>query len=599
MPAPHRHQERPGHRVRPDRHRPGLRVRLLRHPGLPGAARGGAAGQPDQLQPGHDHDRPGVRRRDLHRADHPGVRREGHRRRSGPTRCCATLGGQTALNTAVALHERGVLEKYGVELIGADIDAIHARRGPAGVQGDRAPTIGAESARSTWCHTVDECLEAAGELGYPLVVRPSFTMGGAGSGFAHDETELRRMAGRADAEPGPPRCSSRSSILGWKEYELEVMRDHKDNVVVVCSIENLDPMGVHTGDSHHGGAGDDPDRPRVPADARRRRSPSSARSASTPAAPTSSSRSTRAPAGSIVIEMNPRVSRSSALASKATGFPIAKIAAKLAIGYTLDEIANDITRETPAQLRADAGLRRRQDPAVRLREVPRRRPDPDHDDEVGRRGDGDRPQLHRGAAEGHALDGDQGRRLLDRARPRGHHRRRGARAGCAVPRRPALRPRAGTAPRGDRRRGPRGEQGRPVVPRPDPQPGRAARQAAHGRHPRGTDRGPMARGQAGRLLRPSDRGHLRGRRGRWYGETRGAWDCARCSRPSTRVPPSSRRGPRTTTRPTTTRTRSSRRPSAPRSSSSAAAPTGSARASSSTTPASTRPWRCATSATRP
>ncbi|MDT0343724.1 carbamoyl-phosphate synthase large subunit [Streptomyces litchfieldiae] len=269
-----------------------------------------------------------------------------------PDALLPTLGGQTALNAAVALHEAGTLEAYGVELIGANIAAIRK-----GEDRDQFKEVVAavrerighgESARSVICHSMDDVLAGVAELGgYPVVVRPSFTMGGAGSGFAHDENELRRIAGQGLTLSPTTEVLLEESILGWKEYELELMRDRNDNVVVVCSIENLDPMGVHTGDSitvapamtltdreyqvlrdigiavirevgvDTGGCNIqfavNPDDGRV-----------------------------------IVIEMNPRVSRSSALASKATGFPIAKIAARLAIGYTLDEIPNDITEQTPA-----------------------------------------------------------------------------------------------------------------------------------------------------------------------------------------------------------------------------------------------------------
>ncbi|MEV7802569.1 carbamoyl-phosphate synthase large subunit [Microbispora sp. NPDC088329] len=269
-----------------------------------------------------------------------------------PDALLPTLGGQTALNTAVALHEAGVLDKYGVELIGADIDAIQAGENRerfkeivAKVAAERG--LNAESARSVICHTMDECLRGADVLGYPLVVRPSFTMGGAGSGFAHDEQELRRIAGAGlDASP-TTEVLLEESILGWKEYELEVMRDRNDNVVIVCSIENIDPMGVHTGDSVTV----------APALTLTDREYQNMRDVAIAVI-----REVGVDTGGcniqfavdpqtgrmIVIEMNPRVSRSSALASKATGFPIAKIAAKLAIGYTLDEIPNDITKETPA-----------------------------------------------------------------------------------------------------------------------------------------------------------------------------------------------------------------------------------------------------------
>ncbi len=263
-----------------------------------------------------------------------------------PDAILPTLGGQTALNAAMSLYERGSLEKYGVELIGANVDAIKAGEDRQAFK-QLVLDAGADVARSYIAHNMDEVLEAANQLGYPMVVRPSFTMGGLGSGFAYNEADLRRIAGAGLQASPTTEVLLEESILGWKEYELELMRDKNDNTVVVCSIENFDPVGVHTGDSitvapaltltdreyqnlrdigieiiravgvDTGGCNIqfavDPENGRV-----------------------------------IVIEMNPRVSRSSALASKATGFPIAKIAAKLAIGYTLDEIPNDITGVTPA-----------------------------------------------------------------------------------------------------------------------------------------------------------------------------------------------------------------------------------------------------------
>ncbi|HEY7858397.1 MAG TPA: carbamoyl-phosphate synthase large subunit [Candidatus Nanopelagicales bacterium] len=268
-----------------------------------------------------------------------------------PDALLATLGGQTALNTAMALAAAGVLERYDVELIGANVAAIEAgenrERFKEIVARIDASGLPAQSARSAVCHSLPDAFAAVGDLGYPVVIRPSFTMGGAGSGIAYDAADLERIAGTGLTASPTHELLLEESILGWKEYELELMRDRNDNVVVVCSIENLDPMGVHTGDSvtvapamtlsdveyQHlrdlgiaiirevgvdtGGCNVqfavNPDDGRV-----------------------------------VVIEMNPRVSRSSALASKATGFPIAKIAAKLAIGYTLDEIPNDITKQTPA-----------------------------------------------------------------------------------------------------------------------------------------------------------------------------------------------------------------------------------------------------------
>ncbi|PSL39483.1 carbamoyl-phosphate synthase large subunit [Labedella gwakjiensis] len=263
-----------------------------------------------------------------------------------PDAILPTLGGQTALNAAIQLHDHGILEKYDVELIGANFEAIQKGEDRQ-VFKQLVLDAGADVARSYIAHSVDEAVSYAEDLGYPLVVRPSFTMGGLGSGFAYTEEELRRIVGDGIHQSPTSEVLLEESILGWKEYELELMRDTADNTVVVCSIENVDPVGVHTGDSitvapaltltdreyqnlrdigidiiravgvDTGGCNIqfavDPSNGRV-----------------------------------IVIEMNPRVSRSSALASKATGFPIAKIAAKLAIGYRLDEIPNDITKVTPA-----------------------------------------------------------------------------------------------------------------------------------------------------------------------------------------------------------------------------------------------------------
>jgi carbamoyl-phosphate synthase large subunit len=269
-----------------------------------------------------------------------------------PDALLATLGGQTALNTAVALHENGVLERYGVELIGASIEAIqrgeNREQFKAIVEGlSDIPGGPAEVARSRICHSEQDVLRAADELGYPLVVRPSFTMGGMGSGFAHDEADLRRMA-RAGLSASPTtEVLIEESILGWKEYELEVMRDKADNVVIVCSIENLDPMGVHTGDSITVA----PAMTLTDREYQRMRDVAIGiiRAVGVDTGGCNIQFAINPDDGRmIVIEMNPRVSRSSALASKATGFPIAKIAAMVAIGHTLDEIPNDITQQTPA-----------------------------------------------------------------------------------------------------------------------------------------------------------------------------------------------------------------------------------------------------------
>ncbi|BBX22413.1 carbamoyl-phosphate synthase large chain [Mycolicibacter terrae] len=258
----------------------------------------------------------------------------------------ATLGGQTALNTAVALHEHGVLERYGVELIGADFEAI--QRGEDRQQfKDIVAKVGGESARSRVCYTMAEVEETVAELGLPVVVRPSFTMGGLGSGLAASLDEVARMAGDGLAASPTANVLIEESIYGWKEFELELMRDGNDNVVVVCSIENVDPMGVHTGDSVTVA----PAMTLTDREYQRMRDLGIAilREVGVDTGGCNIQFAVNPKDGRlIVIEMNPRVSRSSALASKATGFPIAKIAAKLAIGYTLDEILNDITKQTPA-----------------------------------------------------------------------------------------------------------------------------------------------------------------------------------------------------------------------------------------------------------
>ena len=267
--------------------------------------------------------------------------------RERPDALLPTLGGQTALNAAMSLVEAGVLDKYDVELIGANAAAINAGE-------DReefkkvVERCGAEVARSCIAHTMAEChagVEALG--GYPVVVRPSFTMGGLGSGVAYDAEDLERIAGQGLAASRTTEVLLEESILGWKEYELELMRDKADNVVVVCSIENVDPVGVHTGDSVTVA----PALTLTDRELQRLRDIGIAviREVGVDTGSCNIQFAVDPATGRvIVIEMNPRVSRSSALASTATGFPIAKIAARLAVGYTLDEIPNDITGSTPA-----------------------------------------------------------------------------------------------------------------------------------------------------------------------------------------------------------------------------------------------------------
>ncbi|RBP99925.1 carbamoyl-phosphate synthase large subunit [Bifidobacterium xylocopae] len=263
-----------------------------------------------------------------------------------PDALLPTLGGQTALNAAEELGRTGVLDKYGVELIGASLDAID-RGEDRQLFKQVVEAAGAESARSRIAHSLEEADAVAAELGYPLVVRPSFTMGGLGSGIAHDEGELHRIAGAGIHYSPTDEVLLEEGIEGWKEYELELMRDRLDNVVVVCPIENVDPVGVHTGDSVTVA----PVFTLTDREYQKLRDIGIAiiRGVGVDTGGCNIQFAVNPETGRvIVIEMNPRVSRSSALASKATGFPIAKIATKLALGYTLDEIVNDITRSTPA-----------------------------------------------------------------------------------------------------------------------------------------------------------------------------------------------------------------------------------------------------------
>ncbi|MGA7420168.1 MAG: carbamoyl-phosphate synthase large subunit, partial [Acidimicrobiales bacterium] len=266
--------------------------------------------------------------------------------RERPDALLPTLGGQTALNLTMALVERGVIDRFSVEVIGANAEAISTAE-----DRDRFKSameeIGLEVPPSGFAHSLEEALAIGESIGYPIMVRPSYILGGAGTGIAADRGHLTRLATEGlDASPVSEVLVERS-IAGWKEYELEVMRDHADNCVVICSIENFDPMGVHTGDSITVAPAQtlsdvEYQAMRDAAFACIRRvgvetGGSNVQFAVDPA-----------DGRQVVIEMNPRVSRSSALASKATGFPIAKIAARLAVGYRLDEITNDITGETPA-----------------------------------------------------------------------------------------------------------------------------------------------------------------------------------------------------------------------------------------------------------
>ena len=263
-----------------------------------------------------------------------------------PDALLPTLGGQTGLNIAIQLADKGILDRFGVRMIGADREAIRKAEDRKLFK-DAMKSIGLEVPRSGLAHTLEEARQVAAEIGFPLIVRPSFTLGGTGGGVCLGEENFEALASRGLRASMISEILIEESIVGWKEYELELMRDRADNVVVVCSIENFDPMGVHTGDSITV----------APAQTLTDREYQNMRDAAIACireigVDTGGSNIQFAVNPSdgrmVVIEMNPRVSRSSALASKATGFPIAKIAAKLAVGYTLDEIPNDITKTTPA-----------------------------------------------------------------------------------------------------------------------------------------------------------------------------------------------------------------------------------------------------------
>ncbi len=266
--------------------------------------------------------------------------------RERPDALLPTLGGQTALNLAVALDDTGVLERFDVELIGASCEAIHTAEDRSRFKA-AMEEIGLAVLRSGFAYSVDEALAVAESVGYPVVVRPSFILGGGGTGVTRDRDEMATVASTGLAASPVSEILIERSVLGWKEYELEVMRDHADNVVVVCSIENVDPMGVHTGDSITVA----PAQTLTDVEYQRMRDAafSCIRRIGVDTGGSNIQFAIDPSNGDmVVIEMNPRVSRSSALASKATGFPIAKIAACLAVGYRLDEIHNDITKETPA-----------------------------------------------------------------------------------------------------------------------------------------------------------------------------------------------------------------------------------------------------------
>src|SRR3954467_9846257 len=263
-----------------------------------------------------------------------------------PDALLPTLGGQTALNLAKALHEDGTLDRFGVELIGANYDAINCAEDRELFR-DSMARAGLEMPANAIAHTVEEAVAALPGIGLPAIIRPAFTLGGRGGGIARTEEQFRTIVARGLTASPITQVLIDQSVLGWGEFELEVMRDHHDNVVIVCSIENIDPMGVHTGDSVTVA----PQQTLTDRLYQKLRDQAMAciRAVGVETGGSNVQFAVNPITEEIlVIEMNPRVSRSSALASKATGFPIAKIAARLAVGYRLDEIPNDITRLTPA-----------------------------------------------------------------------------------------------------------------------------------------------------------------------------------------------------------------------------------------------------------
>jgi len=263
-----------------------------------------------------------------------------------PDAILPTLGGQTALNCSVQLAEQGILKKYGVEMIGANAEVIKKAEDRELFK-EAMQKIGLDLPRSGRAHSLPEAREIAKEIGYPVIVRPSFILGGTGGGVAYNPLEFEEVAERGLEASMISEILIEESVIGWKEFEMEVMRDLADNVVIICSIENFDPMGVHTGDSITVA----PAQTLTDVEYQKMRDASIAviREIGVDTGGSNIQFAIHPDTGRmVIIEMNPRVSRSSALASKATGFPIAKIAAKLAIGYTLDEIPNDITKETPA-----------------------------------------------------------------------------------------------------------------------------------------------------------------------------------------------------------------------------------------------------------
>ena len=290
--------------------------------------------------------------------------------REKPDALLPTMGGQTALNLARALGAAGILERHGVQLIGASLEAIEKAEDRLKFK-QAMESIGLSLPRSEYVRSMVEARAAAEVLGFPLIVRPSFTLAGTGGGIARDWAQFEAICTEGFRASPVASLLIEESVIGWKEYELEVVRDRADNAIIVCSIENFDPMGVHTGDSITVA----PAQTLTDKEYQLLRQSALAivREIGVETGGSNVQFAINPRDGRmVVIEMNPRVSRSSALASKATGYPIARIAAKLAVGYTLDELRNDITRDTPASVRAHHRLRGGEDSPLQLREVSRR-----------------------------------------------------------------------------------------------------------------------------------------------------------------------------------------------------------------------------------
>jgi carbamoyl-phosphate synthase large subunit len=306
-----------------------------------------------------------------------------------PDALLPTMGGQTGLNTALALDAAGVLAEYGVEMIGANREAIEKAEDRALFR-EAMDRIGLENPRAAVASDMDHAWAALEEVGLPAIIRPAFTLGGTGGGVAYNRDDYEAVC-RTGLDASPVRqILIDESLLGWKEFEMEVVRDRADNAIIVCAIENVDPMGVHTGDSVTVA----PALTLTDKEYQIMRSASIAvlREIGVETGGSNVQWAVDPDTGRmVVIEMNPRVSRSSALASKATGFPIAKIAAKLAVGYTLDELDNDITRVTPASFEPAIDYVVTKIPRFAFEKFPGCQGRTDHRDEIGGRGDGDRP----------------------------------------------------------------------------------------------------------------------------------------------------------------------------------------------------------------